>query len=605
MQKLIKKPLAYALIGFFAVFASFFTIELLTMAMLGANSLNGLFFALLWSILLAGILLCLPRLVGRIAFGLLYFPLAMWSLAQSGYYFTLGNLMWVSTTALAQEGSTFFVDVLKGLPAVWWVCAVVLIVLGVLIICLYPSISAEFLKRIPYLACSALCAISLVVLPGLMFRQADGLIYQSMYDARAVYDMTGLYQLLARDIWVNELSTGAPAAQENEIDAFFDKRGEKSDNEMTGAFAGKNVILVMMESMDDWMITPEDTPTLVRLMEEGVNFTNFYTPGYGSARTLNSEFCMNTGLYLPTTGSQLIDYIGNSFDQSLASQLGNAGYDSRVFHYNKASYYNRNQLEPAMGYTEYVSYSNYTTVKEELCNEQYFIDHDEVSNIFFREGLTLNTILTRSAHLGYTYREITGYYALKKYPEYKTMYGSEEENCARVKAKVVDDMFARLLAELEARGQLENTVIIGITDHYTYGYKNMDELYSHSGVSSDLLLEKTPCFIWSVDGPSMQVDKTLSTADFLPTMLTLLGVDSPYNYLGQDAFDPNYRGYAIFPDGSWICDGVAWQDGKILMNEKNRSISKTEINDMQAISQEFRAMSNLLLSNDYYKNALE
>jgi len=340
-------------------------------------------------------------------------------------------------------------------------------------------------------------------------------------------------------------------------------------------------------------------------MAEGVNFTNFYTPGYGNGRTLNSEFCMNTGIYLPTTSDLVFDYVTNSFNQSLAAQLGNLGYDSRVFHYNKASYYSRDVLEPAMGYAEYVSYLDYTTDKEELCNEQYFIDKDAVSQIFFREGLTLNTILTRAAHLGYTYREITGFYALKKYPEYKTLYGSEEENCARVKAKIVDDMFTRLLEELEARGQLENTVIIGMTDHYTYGYKNTEELYSHSGVNSDLLLEKTPCFIWSVDGPSVQVDKTLSTADFLPTMLNLLGVDSPYDYLGQDAFDPNYRGYALFPDGSWICDGVAWQDGKILMNEKNRSVSKTEINNMQTLSQEFRAVSNLLLTSNYYENALE
>ncbi len=622
LKNLLQKPITYYFVGFFAIFAAFFAIELVVLSMLGADSFTGLAFGFLWSALFAGIVLCLPRLAGRIVFGILYFPLLLWALAQTGYYLTLGNLMWVSTTTLAKEGTTFLTDVLKEFPAVWWIGAVVMIGLGVLMICLFPPAPAKFLRRIPYLACSLLCIVGLAFLPELIFRQESATTnynasssyratYNTMYDAKEVYDITGLYQLLARDVWVNELyplTPGYKAAlskQENEIDTFFGKRGEKADNAMTGAFAGKNVIMVMMESMDDWMITPEDTPTLVRLMEEGVNFTNFYTPGFGNGRTLNSEFCMNTGIYLPTTSNLVFDYVTNSFDQSLAAQLGNLGYDSRVFHYNKASYYSRNVLEPAMGYTEYVSYMDYTTVKEELCNEQYFIDQAEISDIFFREGPTLNTILTRSAHLGYTYREITGYYALKKYPEYKTMYSSEEEICARVKAKIVDDMFARLLEELEARGQLENTVIIGMTDHYTYGYKNLEELYKHSGVNSDLLLEKTPCFIWSADGPSMQVDKTLSTADFLPTMLNLLGVDSPYNYLGQDAFDPNYRGYALFPDGSWVCDGVAWQDGKILMNETNRSVSKTEINNMQALSQEFRAVSNLLLTSDYYKNALE
>lgn len=612
LKNLFQKPLIFSLVGFFAVFAGFFAIELIVLAMLGAKGLTGLVFGFLWSVLFAGIVLCLPRIAGRIVFGVLYFLLLFWALAQTGYYLTLGNLMWISTTSLARESATFLTDVVKEFPAIWWLTAIVMIILGVTIIWVFPGTPGKFPRRLPYLACSALCIIGLCFLPKLIFRQSNSVAstaYKNMYDAKTVYDTTGLYQLLARDFWVNELQPHTPSyssgisAQENEIDAFFHKRGEKTTNEMTGAFAGKNVILVMMESMDDWMITPKDTPTLVRLMQEGVNFTNFYTPGYGNGRTLNSEFCMNTGIYLPTTSNQVFEYLSNSFDQSLAAQLGDLGYDSKVFHYNKASYYSRNLLEPAMGYSEYVSYLNYTTVKEELCNEQYFIDNDAVSQIFFREGLTLNTILTRSAHLGYTYREITGYYALKKYPEYKTMYGSEEENCARVKAKIVDDMFARLLEELEARGQLDNTVIIGMTDHYTYGYKNTDELYSHSGVDSDLLLEKTPCFIWSADGPSAQVDKTLSTADFLPTMLNLLGVDSPYDYLGQDAFDPNYRGYAIFPDGSWICDGVAWQDGKVLMNTKNRSVSKTEINDMQVLSQEFLAVSNQLLSSDYYKNA--
>ena len=164
-------------------------------------------------------------------------------------------------------------------------------------------------------------------------------------------------------------------------------------------------------------------------------------------------------------------------------------------------------------------------------------------------------------------------------------------------------MFEQLINALTARGELENTVIIGMTDHYTYGYKNTDELYAHSGVDSDLLLEKVPCFVWSADGPSIQVDKTLSTADFLPTILNLLGVDSPYNYLGQDAFDPDYQGYALFPDGSWICDGVAWQNGKILMNESGRTVTNTEISAMQTLSQEFRAVSNLLLTSNYYENA--
>ena len=624
IQNFLKTPTFNSILGFITVFAAFFCIELLVFCIVRPSDFTGFAFGCLWSALFTGIVLFLPKLAGRIVFGLLYFPLLLWAMAQTGYYQVFGNLMWLSTTSLAGEGTAFLGDVLSGFSSLWWCGSILLLGIGAAVIWLFPEPPATWKQRIPCLICSGICMISLCFLPELIFLRDKNIwgaendynptasyraTYKTMYNTKEVYRITGLYHLLARDIWINELYPLTPdyrsnqATQTNEVDAFFAKRKESAGNEMTGAFAGKNVVLVMMESMDDWMITQQDTPTLVRLMTEGVNFTNFYTPGYGNARTLNSEFCMNTGLYLPTTGNQVFDYITNSFDQSFAAQLNNIGYDSRVFHYNNASYYSRNELEPAMGYAEYISYSDYTKDLRELCDDQFLFDREEISNIFFRDGLTFNTIITRSAHLGYTYNEIIGYYALQKYPEYKELYDSEEEICARVKAKQVDDMFARLLQELDARGQLKNTVIIGLTDHYTYGYKNMDELYAHSGVNKDLLLEKVPCFIWSADGPSMEVDKTLNTADFLPTMLNLLGIDSPYRYLGQDAFDPTYSGYALFPDGSWITDGVAYQNGKILMNKKSREVSQEEINTMNALSQEFLAVSNLLLSCNYYKNA--
>lgn len=60
----------------------------------------------------------------------------------------------------------------------------------------------------------------------------------------------------------------------------------------------------------------------------------------------------------------------------------------------------------------------------------------------------------------------------EKYPEFRGLTGNEETDCAYLKARLVDDLFARLLQELEDKGQLDNTVIIGVTDHYTYGYKD-------------------------------------------------------------------------------------------------------------------------------------
>ena len=606
--------------------AAYFMIELLAAWILMPESLSGLAFGVFWALCLSAICLLLPGIAGRIFFGVTYYVSLLWTLAQTGYYKVFGRMMWLSDIFYAGEGAGFLDDVLGGFPAIWWIGAVVLLGLGVLVLFHFPSIKPGFSQRIPLLITVAVSVIALCLLPELVFLRDLGVwgtrseyaqsssyraTYNTMYDAANVYDICGIYQLTFRDVWKHELYPLTPAyrselaAQTAEIDDYFSQRSDSGENEMTGLFAGKNVVLVLMESMDDWMITPEDTPTLYRLMGEGINFTQFYTPGYGTARTINSEFCVNTGIYLPTNGDYVFDYVTNDFSQSIASQATANGYTAEVFHYNDPDFYSRGVFEPAMGYNAYNCYADYESDKDRLYDDSLLFEIPELNDLFFREGQTFNTIITRSAHLSYVYNEVLSHYGLKQYPQYRGKYGSQEEDCARVKAKLVDDMFARLLQELEEQGQLENTVIIGVTDHYTYGYKNTQELYEHSGVDNDLLLEKTPCFAWSADCEPLTVEKTLNTADFLPTMLNLLGIDSPYDYLGQDAFDPNYEGYALFPNGSWICDGVvctvsAGGKPEILRNETGKTVSEEWLTQMTQRTQSFIRISNLLLTSDYY-----
>lgn len=603
-----------------------FLTELLCYFLMRPTENWALVFGALWAVILACVVLILPRFAGRILYGVVFYITFLWSIMQSGYYQVFGKLMWLSTLSYAGEAAGFVDDVLGGFTPLWWVSLFGMLLLGGLILWRFPKSYSKWLPRLVYLLPAAAAVIGLCCLPEAVFlrdlevwgtRSEYGqsssyrAMYNTMYDARNVYNICGIYQLTFKDIWKNELFPLTPAYQLEQkeeletIDTYFAERGEHANNEMTGVFQGKNVVLVLMESMDDWMITQEDTPTLYRMMQEGINFTNFYTPGYGSARTLNSEFSMNTGIYLPTTGNYVFDYVTNTWDQSIANQMVANGYSAEVFHYNDPEFYSRGVFEPAMGYNSYICYADYVTDEKALYNDNLLFEIPEISEQFFREGQTFNTIITRSAHLGYTYNEVLSHYGLKIYPKYRGMYGSQEEDCARLKAKLVDDMFARLIAELESNGQLENTVIIGMTDHYTYGYKNTEELMQLSKVHSELLLEKVPFFVWAENGPTAEVDKTVCTADVLPTMLNLMGIDSPYHYLGQDAFDPNYVGYAIFPDGSWASEGIFCQivDNQpvILQNVNDLPVEAEDHAAMAAIAQDFIGISNLLLTSDYYK----
>ena len=84
--------------------------------------------------------------------------------------------------------------------------------------------------------------------------------------------------------------------------------------------------------------------------------------------------------------------------------------------------------------------------------------------------------------------------------------------------------------------------------------------------------------------------------------MNLLNVSAPQPYLGRDAFDSRYPGYAIFPDGSWITEGIAYSAERgIVMNTTGREVTETFQQDMDERTMEFINISNLLLDTDFYR----
>ena len=615
--------------------ASFFYIELFAWRFLSSGGVDTeqlwpLKFGTLWAVALSGLLRLLPAKAGRIAYGVMYFFAAVYAGFQTGYYILFSEMMWLSDFRYASEGASY-ASVLFTYPMGWWLGIIAMIGIGVLILWKFPKWKLQWAPNILAAVLVLLAVSKAATLPEQVFvndksiqyagsdygrAQSAEAAYENMFNAHRLYQVCGLYQTLGKDIYTHfifPLTPGYVQQQKEataQIDAYFAQWGDRSDNEMTGIFEGKNVILVLMESMDDWMLG-EHTPTLNRLMDEGIEFTRFYTPVYGGIRTFNTEFAINTGSFLSSAGGYAFDYVTNHYNQSLASQLTEAGYSAKTFHYNDPSFYSRGEFSPAMGYSEYVCYADYIretdekVVKNLLYDDQLLFDNEDLNDKFFRQGQpTLNFIITRSAHLSYKYNEVLSYWGLKKYPGYKGLTGNEETDCAYLKAKLVDDLFARLMTELEEKGQLENTVIIGVTDHYTYGYKDMDSLLELSGVEEELLLEKTPCFIWSADIGHMEVDKVLNTSDLLPTVLNLLGIDSPYHYIGHDAFDAAYEGYVPFSNGSWIYGDIAYDASAkryISISGSQQTVAAEFQAEMAEKVQEFIRINNLILETDYYK----
>lgn len=580
-QKTLSSPYR-DLLGLLLLPSSFLCVELYLRHGIICTQTYGLWISLMWSLTLSAILLLLPKNAARVAYGITYYFLAAFAVVQIGCHRILGHMIWLSDILHAGEGAEYTGAVFDVLTPRFWLGSAVLLTLGVFVILLMPSFRRRWFSRciLTVLAAATLFGSNAIVKkctyydPNSNRDAADATvfrlttnnygIYSTMYNAEKTFTVCGYYQLLEQNVYRHHIQPLLPsykrqlASRKKTAKKFLTQHDSTQTNDMTGILKGKNVILVLMETMDDFLVNKETTPTIYQMMNEGINFTNFYTPVYSSIHTFNTEFCVNTGFFLPTSGKSALYYSGNDFSESMPSLFKKRGYSVNAFHYNSPVFYNRGVMLPAIGYDAYNSYEDYIKDSNnpndpQLFDECFMLKNKKLNHLMFGSKHFFDYIITRNAHAPYTYQDAFAKSALKLHPEFKGKYGNEALDVISCKARVMDDMFAKLLKELQKNGQLQNTVIIGFGDHYAYTMKDQSLVMKLSKVDNTYLEMKTPCFIWSYGMKPVTVSKTLNTADLAPTVLNLFREKSGYQYLGQDAFDSNYPGYVVFSDGSLDC----------------------------------------------------
>jgi len=132
--------------------------------------------------------------------------------------------------------------------------------------------------------------------------------------------------------------------------------------------------------------------------------------------------------------------------------------------------------------------------------------------------------------------------------EYEARYAAE--------VRFVDDAIGELLATMEARGWLEDTIVVLTSDHGEALAGDHGYWFSHGhGLTEDqvhvpLLLHCATC------GPAATVDRPVSTIDVAPTVLALLGVPPRDALDGHDLLLPRPAPVVSqAPDATTIRDG--------------------------------------------------
>lgn len=399
----------------------------------------------------------------------------------------------------------------------------------------------------------------------------DSNYYQNWNSPTRLVKICGIYEYLIKDFYNSFIKKDNSVEARLFVNNYIDENYKEDNNEYTGIFKDKNLIFVMMESMDDWLVNEDVTPTMYMMMQHGFNFNNHYSPGYVTGDTANTEFIANTGMY-PVINklSPNYAYVNNSYPYSIANLFKNEGYTVNSFHRSGGGIYNRENMHISLGYEKYYNYVDMGISDDNLDLDSYIIrdGYDKIIS----DNKFMSFIITYSPHSPYTYNKIECQTNLS---DIKTIYpelDKEELLCAYSAARETDNMFKLLLEKLKNDNLLDDTIIVAFTDHPNKLVIRDDETEK---------LNKTIFYIYDHDMNSNQIDTITSSINILPTVINLFGIKNNYLYSGYDALDTNEE-YVIFKDYTYF-------DGK----------------EVKTVTKEYKdklEYSSDILSSDYYKD---
>ena len=594
-------------------------------------------FTMLYGTLISLIIFAIPnRRVKDLTYSVIFYALEALAIFQYGSNLIVGKFMTLGEFGVIGEGTTYFGYAMKALGVMTFVWAGIFYAEGHLIKRYFlPNTVARrsWFKKAVIVRSSiaAGCIIFILFIPKMYdssknetWEAFDSPAYEYETFSNPGFDMQlcGFYGYISRDFQTTLRDRFRVISEEDlqKVDDFFAKRGEHKDNSMTGIYKGKNVISIMMESFDDWVITAEDTPNIYALKTKSIDFTNFYTPSFTNGWTFNTEFAYNVSLYSKTNENATYGMVRNKFPLSIASVLRQEGYTANSFHEGEATFYNRSRIHQTLGYEKYYSFNDYfekdSTEKlwdykmvngEKVVlhkeDDTYLTQKEELLKDFLARGENVNSqggpfysfLITYSAHLPYDTSYTIAKRALEKYPQYD---GNNEFDVCRAKARLTDDMVGELIEALKQEGLLEDTVILFFGDHYTYGINDKEELHRLTDRDGNTNLERTPAFIYcAANEKYTEVSKVSQTVDLSPTLMNLLGVGVPDNLMGNDIFDDNYPGYVTAAKGCWVTNNAETYSKT---EEGIKNITREEKQQMDEFLQEYYEVKDIILDSNYY-----
>ncbi|HHV59350.1 MAG TPA: LTA synthase family protein [Clostridiaceae bacterium] len=418
----------------------------------------------------------------------------------------------------------------------------------------------------------------------------EGLLYFHYYD-------------MVRFVDENFLKDTELSVEEREkLTKFYEGRQKESDR-FFGEGKGRNVIVVQMEAIQNFLINlevgdKEVTPNLNRLVNDFVYFNNLFFQVAGG-NTSDAEFLSNNSLYPVDNGSVYYRFPNNKFI-SLPSLLKKEGYYTSVYHAFEREYWNRDEFYKTILFDSYLSKDDFDNTEElgwGLSDKEFLRQTAEF--LSQSEQPFYSFIITLSSHHPFSY-----------FQEFDEIDAGELEGTLignyLEAAHYVDKAIGAFIQDLKSKGLYDNSIIVLYGDH---GAIQRDELELISGLLQIepnepewRKLQEVPLFIrW----PGMQDAGVNSTVggqiDILPTICNILGIKTPFA-MGKDLFNTK-REYAVFRNHDVVTKQFIYINAKETIYDWNGNELDLEeyIDEINLLLNELE-VSDIILENDAFKN---
>ena len=384
-----------------------------------------------------------------------------------------------------------------------------------------------------------------------------------------------------------------------------------------GIAEGKNVIAIQVEALQDFTIGlkvdgQEVTPFLNELIKSSLYFPNVFqqiAPG----NTSDAEFIFNTSLY-PSPWEATAKTFADRDIPSLPKLLKEQEYTSVTSHANDVTFWNRNELYPALGFDRYYDIEFFG--KEDVIGigpsdeVLYSKVMPELKKMYENNEKFYAQFVTLSSHHPFKIP------ATKEVIELPTQFDSSIVGNYLKSVHYADFALGKFVQELKDSGMWEDTVLIIYGDHFGLqpsaiaegDFALLKELIGHDYHYLDQF--NIP-FIVTVGDQTIGeiIDTVGGQIDIMPTIANLLNLSLDDSvYFGQDLvnYTDNLIGMRYYmPVGSFYNSEItfkpkeAFEDGEAFNVYTNEGIS-----DYSNYEKDYNRILELMRLSDMYLNSL-